>query len=73
MVSAGLGVTIVDPFAAQDATAFGVVVKPFRPVVEFEFAYILPAKKEPFAHVKRTIDLLRHDIATIKASLEASS
>ena len=67
MVGAGLGVSIVDPFAAEDAKATGIVVKPLRPAVQFEFAYVLPAKREAFAIVRDTMKALQEEVARMRA------
>lgn len=68
MVSAGLGLSIVDPFSAEDAKPAGLVVKPLRPSVQFEFAYVLPAKREAFAMVTETINALRAEVARMRAA-----
>lgn len=67
MVSAGLGLSIVDPFSAEDARATGVVVKPLRPSLPYEFAYVLPAKRDPFAMVTETIKALQEEFARMRA------
>lgn len=66
MVSAGIGVSIVDPFAAEDAKVYGVTVKPLRPAVPYEFAYVLPAKREPFAIVTKTMQALQQEVAQLR-------
>src|SRR5581483_11690977 len=67
MVSAGMCMSIVDPFAAENAMAVGVLVKPFRPTIYVELAYILPVKKEPFALVTETMKALMADVASLRA------
>lgn len=66
MVSAGMGLSIVDPFTAEDAKATGVAVKPLRPSIPYEFAYVLPAKREPFAIVTKTIKALQEEVARLR-------
>ncbi|WP_287208457.1 LysR substrate-binding domain-containing protein [Mesorhizobium sp.] len=66
MIGAGMGIAVVDPFSAEDAKANGVVVKPLRPAVSYEFAYVLPAKKEPFAFVTKTIKALQEEVACLR-------
>lgn len=69
MVGAGLGIAIVDPFTAEDAKASGVVVKPLRPSVQYEFAYVLPAKREPFATVTKTMKALQDEVVRYRNAL----
>lgn len=69
MVGAGLGITITDPFAAEDAKVYGVEVRPLRPVLAFEFAYVLHAKKEPFSVVTQTIGALQTEIARLREAI----
>ncbi len=71
MVHAGLGIAILDPFSAEDAKATGIVVKPLRPSIPYEFAYVLPAKRDPFSFVTETIKALRDDVARLRALNEA--
>ncbi len=71
MVGAGMGLSIVDPFSAEDAKAIGVVVRPFRPSIQFEFAYVLPSKRSPFSMVTETIRSLQEEVARMK-SINAS-
>lgn len=66
MVSAGLGLAILDPFVAEDAKASGIVVKPLRPSIQFEFAYVLPAKRDPLAMVTETMKALQEEVARMK-------
>ena len=66
MVSAGLGISIVDAFTAEDAKACGLLVKPLRPSVLYEFAYVLPAKKEPFGIVTNTMKALQEEVERLR-------
>ncbi|SEG76804.1 LysR substrate-binding domain-containing protein [Bosea lathyri] len=70
MVSAGLGMAIVDPFAAEDAKAHGVEIRPLRPSIPFEFAYVLPANRVQFSIVAETMKLLQEEVATLRSSQE---
>jgi len=69
MVRAGMGLAIVDSFAAEDAKAMGVVVRPLRPSIQFEFAYVLPANRPPFSMVTETIKSLQDEVARLKSEL----
>ncbi len=42
-VSRGLGVSVVDPFAVREAGQAGLVVRPFRPRIPYEFSVVLAA------------------------------
>ncbi len=69
MVRAGMGLAIVDSFAAEDARATGVVVRPLRPTIQNEFAYLLPANRPPFSIVTETIKWLQEEVARMKGGL----
>ena len=47
MVSSGLGVSICDPFTAQEFATRGVVVRRFLPRIDFEFSAVFPAQRSP--------------------------
>jgi len=42
-VSRGLGVSVVDPFAVREAGRAGLVVRPFRPRIPYDFSVVLAA------------------------------
>jgi DNA-binding transcriptional LysR family regulator len=46
MVSAGLGVSVIDPFNAEAYRWSGIVIKPFRPVVQFQYGLFLPLNRQ---------------------------
>ena len=45
LVAAGLGVSVVDPFTASAFTGRGLVIRPFRPVIRFDFGLLLPMQR----------------------------
>ncbi|ALG74478.1 hypothetical protein VY88_20200 [Azospirillum thiophilum] len=45
LVAAGLGVSVVDPFTASAFTAKGLAIRPFRPVIRFDFGLLLPMRR----------------------------
>ncbi|SFU97830.1 DNA-binding transcriptional regulator, LysR family [Methylobacterium sp. 174MFSha1.1] len=47
LVSSGVGVSISDPFTAREFEGRGVVVRPFVPRIEFEFAAVFPPQRSP--------------------------
>lgn len=58
-VARGVGVSIVDPFAASAMDRQAVVVRPFKPVIPFEVAVVLPAHRSLSAHAQSFLDLIR--------------
>lgn len=69
LVSRGLGVSIVDPFAASAAGTQDVVVKPFSPVIPFEVAAVVPAHRSLSSHAQRYLDLIRIGFRDRKAKI----
>lgn len=59
MVSRGLGVSIVDPFAALSIDNQDVVIRPFAPAIPFEVAVVVPAHRSLSGHAQRFLDLIR--------------
>lgn len=58
LVSEGVGVAIVDPFTASQARKMnnGVCIKPFKPMIPFEFCILLPALRPVSHSVKQFIN-----------------
>ncbi|BBK33788.1 DNA-binding transcriptional LysR family regulator [Stella humosa] len=46
LVAQGLGVAIVDPFSAADFAGSGVVARPFRPAISYQFKLLYPRSRE---------------------------
>jgi len=44
-VANGLGLAIMDPFAARAAAGFGIVARPIRPALEFSLGFFFPANR----------------------------
>ena len=42
----GFGLSIVDPFTAEQYESAGVVARPFEPAIEFQMAALYPARRE---------------------------
>jgi DNA-binding transcriptional LysR family regulator len=59
LVAAGVGVTLCDPFTAAEYASRGVVVRPFEPKVEWEFAALYPAQRRPSPVAREFIDGFR--------------
>ena len=47
MVSSGLGIGVCDPFTAREFATRGIVVRPFVPRIDFEFAAVFPVQRSP--------------------------
>jgi DNA-binding transcriptional LysR family regulator len=60
MVSSGLGVSICDPFTAREFDGRGVVMRPFTPRVDFEFAAIFPPQRSPSPVALDLVEMVRH-------------
>lgn len=45
MVAAGVGVSVVDPFTANEYATRGVVARPFEPALEFQVAAVYPVHR----------------------------
>lgn len=45
LVASGLGISVCDPYTLREFESRGVVVRPFEPVVEFEFAAVRSAQR----------------------------
>lgn len=56
LVTSGLGVSVCDPFTAHEFTARGLVIRPFTPSVDFEFAAVRSAQKRFPAVGKALLD-----------------
>jgi DNA-binding transcriptional LysR family regulator len=62
LVASGAGIAVVDPFTAADFAGRGVVVRPFKPVVPYEFAVFHPPGREPSLLAKDFVAVLRRRI-----------
>ena len=55
----GAGVALCEPFTANEYAARGLVVRPFSPRVEFEFAALYPTQRSLPAVAREFIDDFR--------------
>lgn len=58
MVSSGLGVAICDPFTAAEFEPRGVVVRPFLPRIDFDFAAVFPPQRSASPVAQDFVDAL---------------
>ena len=63
MVSSGLGVSICDPFTAQEFSTRGVVVRRFLPRIDFEFSAVFPAQRSPSPVALDLVETIRKALA----------
>jgi len=56
LVGSGAGVSIVDPFTANEYRSRGVVVRPFEPQLQFQIAALYPAHRAPSPVTREFID-----------------
>ena len=59
LVARGLGIAIVDPFAAAVMGDADVVVRAFSPVIPFDVAVVVPAHRSLSSNAQRFLDLIR--------------
>ncbi|KMO29468.1 LysR substrate-binding domain-containing protein [Methylobacterium aquaticum] len=64
LVSSGIGVSISDPFTAREFEGRGVVVRPFVPRIEFEFAAVFPAQRSPSPVALDLVEAVQQSMAT---------
>ena len=62
LAGSGAGVTLCDPFTATEYATRGIVVRPFEPRVDFEFAALYSAQRTPPPVAREFIDGLRAHI-----------
>lgn len=63
LVASGVGVTLCEPFTAHEYSTRGIVVRPFEPRIEFEFAALYPAAQRTSLPVREFIDSFRVHVA----------
>jgi DNA-binding transcriptional LysR family regulator len=65
LVSSGLGVAICDPFTAREFENRGVVVRPFTPRIDFEFAAVFPPQRSPSPVALDLVETLRQALGEL--------
>jgi len=65
MVSSGLGVAICDPFTAHEFESRGVVVRPFLPRIDFEFAAVFPPQRSPSPVALDLVEVMRQALGEL--------
>jgi len=59
LVAVGLGVSIVDPFTARGFIGKSLIMKPFRPIINFDFGILLPIQRPRSCIVDEFIEVVR--------------
>jgi len=67
MVSAGLGVSVIDPFNAEAFRWMNIVMRPFRPVVRFDYGLLYPLHRQPTPLVEAFAETVRAHAAQFVA------
>lgn len=63
LIAEGLGVAIVDPFSTADFVGRGIVVKPFRPAVTYQFKLLYPRSRERSKLLTAFVPMLKESAA----------
>jgi len=65
MVSSGVGVGICDPFTAHEFEGRGIIVRPFTPRIDFEFAAVFPPQRSPSPVALDLVETLRQALGEL--------
>lgn len=68
-VAAGLGVSIVDPLSTEGFAPGQLVIKPFRPLVNFNVWVVTPSFREPSLATKALIEHVRSELTAKIAAM----
>jgi DNA-binding transcriptional LysR family regulator len=63
LVASGAGVSLCEPFTASEYSTRGIVVRPFEPHIEFEYAALYPAAQRTSVLARQFIDGFRAHVA----------
>ncbi|WP_308219665.1 LysR substrate-binding domain-containing protein [Azospirillum argentinense] len=66
MVAAGAGISIVDPFTAQEYAGRGVAIRPFEPAITFEMAVLHSAQRSLSTLAQDFLGGFRDAVATFR-------
>lgn len=61
-VAAGVGVSVVDPLSTEGFPASQLVVRPFRPVVDYDIWVVLPSFREPALGTRALVEHVRSEL-----------
>src|SRR5690606_28324748 len=71
-VAAGVGVSIVDPLSTEGFTSDQLVVRPFRPAVNFNVWVVMPSFREPSLATKALTEHVRSNLTAKIAAMSAA-
>lgn len=63
LVASGAGVSLCEPFTASEYSTRGIVVRPFEPHIEFEYAALYPVAQRTSVLARQFIDGFRAHVA----------
>ncbi|WP_299820285.1 LysR substrate-binding domain-containing protein [uncultured Jannaschia sp.] len=67
-VAAGMGITIVNPFPISNRLVEGIVLRPFRPAIDYTAHILLPASRAPSAAARAFVTAIHASVEKPKAS-----
>ena len=68
LVASGAGVSLCEPFTASEYRTRGIVIRPFEPHIEFEYAALYSAAQRTSVLARQFIDGFRAHVATLPAT-----
>lgn len=68
-VAAGVGVSVVDPLSAEGFPPSQLVVRPFRPVVDYDIWVVLPSFREPALGTRALVEHVRGALSAKLAAM----
>jgi DNA-binding transcriptional LysR family regulator len=71
MVSSSLGVAICDPFTAREFEGRNIIVRPFVPRIDFEFAAVFPPQRSPSPVALDLVEAVRQALNEMSAVVSA--
>jgi hypothetical protein len=63
-----IGIGICDPFTAQEFATRGIVVRPFVPRIDFEFAAVFPVQRSPSPVALDLVETVRRTLQKLDGS-----
>jgi DNA-binding transcriptional LysR family regulator len=62
LVAAGIGVSVVDAITARAVSAKGIVVRPFKPLLSYEFRFLFPIQKARSREAGRFVEIVMDQV-----------
>lgn len=67
--AAGVGVSVVDPLSTEGFPASQLVVRPFRPIVDYDIWVVLPSFREPALGTRALVEHVRGELSSKLAAM----